>query len=134
MAFCLPAKPAGTSCMVDLARGCSLLTSWQVQYVVETFDLQDAERTFDFVFRLYNFVSLANEDNKTLQKPRINVVKLYSNVENMGLSSLTAAQRRRRPDDGEGGPLESDILSDVAILDVLERAGYTIRKEVEGFE
>jgi len=37
--------------------------------LVKHFDLKDAERTFDFVFQLYNFASLANEDNITLHKP-----------------------------------------------------------------
>ena len=108
--------------------------SWQVQYRVETFDLQNAKKTFDFVFRLYNFVSLANEDNKTLQDPMINVSKLQVEVRHMGLPSLTGL-KRKTPDDGqEGGSVESDILSDVAILDALKRAKYSIRKEVEGFK
>jgi hypothetical protein len=32
------------------------------------------------------------------------------------------------------GPVENDILSDEAILEALERAGYTIPPEVEGFK
>jgi len=106
--------------------------------VVETFDLKIAKTMFDFVFRLYNLVSLAAEDNHTLRDPFIIVGKIQSDVAGLGLQSLTARERKTRGDDDAGtngdGTVESDILSDVAILEALKRAGYTIPDEVEGFE
>ena len=97
----------------------------QVEYVIEQIDLEHAKATFESVFRLYNFVSLANEDN-TLRQPLLNVGKLRSDVKQMKLPLLTTGH-------GADEPVESDILSDVAILEALERTGYTIPPEVEGF-
>ena len=34
----------------------------------------------------------------------------------------------------EGGPVGSDVVPEVAILEALERTGYTIPDEDEGFE
>ena len=116
--------------------------------MVNDFDLKDAERTFDFVFQLYNFVSLANEDNITLHKPFDQLVKLDLHIKGLQFPSLTGVSNRKRKtrDDGdagtgspkkgrrEGGPVESDIFSDVAILEAVESAGYTIPPEVENFK
>ena len=144
MAPPVPACHVGYCCKVNLAGWCSLLTSRQVKYVEETFDLTNAMSTFDFVFRLYNFVSLANEDNNTLRDPFGNVAKLSVEISRLELPSLTSRKRKTRVDDDagngsskksniEGGPAESDIVSDVAILEALKR-GYTIPEEVEGFK
>ena len=139
-------------CRVDPARGCSLLTSRQVQYVVADFGLKKAKTTFAFMFWLYNFIMLACEDNKTLLSPDNNVVKLHTAVKQMNLRALTsrasrrprakvdnnAGNGRREGPISEGGPVdgdvEGDILSDVANLEALKGAGYTIPDEVEGFK
>jgi hypothetical protein len=144
MALRVPARCVRYCCRVNLARGCSLLTSRQVKYAQETFDLKDAKGTFDFVFWLYNFISLANEDNSTLRDPVRIVSKLRSEVTQLRLPSLTARKRKRGDDDTGNGPsmqrrkgdepLDSDILSDVAILEAVKRAGYTIPPEVAGFK
>jgi hypothetical protein len=120
------------------------LTSRQVEYVDEEFDLKDAKTMFEFVFRLYNIVSLANDDNKTLRKPFDTVTKLHSFVTKLRYPTLTKLKlkRKTREDDGagnrsskkprnEGGPVDNNILSDVALLEALERDGYTIPEEVE---
>lgn len=140
----VPARHVGYYRRVELARGCSLLTSRQVKYVEEIFHLTDAKRTFDFVFRLYNFVSLAIEDNETLRNPFENIDTLKQEVSDLALTLLTSRKRkanvggagnkRSKKPRNEGGPLQNDILSDVAILEALKRAGYTIPDEVEGFE
>jgi hypothetical protein len=118
-----------------------------VKYVDHSFDLKIDSCAFNFVFQLFNFVSMANEDSHTLCNAPDNVAKLHADITQMSLPTLTALanQKRKRNDDdagngsskkkrSEGGPVESDILSDVAILEALERAGYTISGEVEGFE
>src|SRR5258706_2134938 len=143
----VPARHVGYSRRVELARGCPLLTSRQVQYVEEIFDLTDVNRTFDFVFRLYNFVSLAREDNDTLHNPFENIDKLKQEVRDMALMSLTSRKRKERSADvsgagngrskkqrNEGEPVQNEILSDIAILEALKRAGYTIPDEVDGFK
>ena len=116
------------------------LRLWQVEYVMDRFDLKDAEATFKFVFRLYNLVSLANEDNKTLGEVKRSVDELCLDVKRMGLPTLTI--RKRKTEKGNDstkksknadGPIETDLLSDIAILEALEGAGYTIPPEVEGF-
>ena len=113
----------------------------------ESFDLQEAMSTFEFVFRLYNFVSRAQDDNGALKNPFNSVTNLDVAILGMGYSSLTSRKRKERDDDenddgaGNGPPkkrqtddglAENDILSDVAIQKAL-RAGYTIPEEVEGF-
>jgi hypothetical protein len=53
---------------------------------------------FDFVFRLYNFVSLANEDNKTLRDPFDNVDQATFEVKNAApiVDDPKAQDERRR--------------------------------------
>lgn len=87
------ARYVGYCCRVNLARGCSLLTSRQVKYVEEIFDLKNAKSMFDFVFRLYNFVSLANEDNHTLRGPVSIIGELHAEVGRW--SNLSQAQQPR---------------------------------------
>lgn len=110
----------------------------------ERFDLTTGKRAFDLLFRLFNFVSMAKEDNGTLRNTLQNVSMLHANVNQMKLPSLTSLKRKRGDDDpgngsskkqkDEGRLVGSDILSNVAVLDALERAGYTIPGEVEGFK
>ena len=56
----------------------------------EIFDLMNAMRTFNFLFRLYNFVSQADQDNHTLRNPFDQVVKLNLKILGMGLDALTS--------------------------------------------
>ena len=113
---------------------------WQVKYVMDQFDLKDPEATFKFVFRLYNLVLLAGEDNKTLGEVKRSVDELCLDVKRMGLPTLTIRKRKTekandstKKSKNADGSIESDLLSDVAILEALEGAGYTIPPEVEGF-
>ena len=104
----------------------------------EHFDLRNAKRAFYFVFRLYNFVNLAIEDSN-LREPLRNLAKLSSAIQEMNLPLLTGNCKTREDEDddddmGNGSPIESDIVSDEAILAALKRAGYTIPDKVEGFE
>ena len=131
----LRAPISGVGCSkVDLARGCSLLTSRQVEYVVECFDLTESERMFAFVFQLYNLISLAKGDNDTLNDLNSKLSKLQSDIKLQNLPGLSTINRKRKTrdndDGGDGGdgslgPVGNDILSDAAILGALERAGYT---------
>ena len=93
----------------------------------------------------FNFVSLAVEGNSTLRNPIGNGGMLHSEVARMKLPSLTTQKRETRVDGdagngpskkprNEGGDVESGILSDVAILEALKRARYTIPDKVDGFE
>jgi len=111
---------------------------------MEKFNLQNPKTVFNFVFRLYNFVSLAVEDNRTLQNCNHQVGKLYLDVDGMSLPGMTTLfQKRKRDDDASKGPrkksksadtpVENEILSDVALMEKLERAGCTIPPEVDGF-
>ena len=140
----VPARLVEYCCRVDLARGYSLLTSRQVRYVVDVFDLKDPMATFQFVFRLYNLVELAYEDNATLNHPLASVMQLRSDVVNMKLPTLMAFTRKRKTRDGDDGGNESskksrnagdpaggDILSNVAVMGAMERAGYTVPSEDE---
>ena len=112
----------------------------------EVFDLKDADKAFDFVFRLYNVVSLAHSGDRTLSSIPRKLNQLRLKVKDMKLPSLTAIARKRKAGDnadlddraakkrrGADGDVESDILSDEASLEALERAGYKIPPEVEGF-
>ena len=122
--------------MVDLAGRFSLLMSRQVEYVKHRFDLRNADHAFNFVFWLYNFVSLAIEDSHPSFNP--------SAIQEMNLPLLTRGDDDDDDDDddnddddndvGNGSPFKSDIVSDVAILAALKRAGYTIPKQPKGFE
>ena len=114
---------------------------------MEDFDLKDDDRAFGFVFRLYNVVALAYRDNDALvNNISRKLGELQLRVMDMDLPELTTYNRKRKPGDNDDpderalkkqrnadGPAESDILSDVASLEALERAGYTIPPEVEGF-
>ena len=146
----------GNYCGVDLADGCSPLTSQQVKYVLEKFNLLKCEERFDFVFQLYNFVFLANTGNCTLCESHKQTTKLHVDVVQMSLLSLTAVIKKcKRNDSGAGAgsglpkklktanaPSESDVLSkpdeneivsNVALMEELKRARCTIQPEVNGF-
>ena len=112
---------------------------------MDRFDLKDPKPTFKFVFRLYNLVSLADEDNKTLGEVKRSVGDLCVDVKGMGLRALTSRKPKtekgndpakndpaKKPKNADG-PVESDLLSDPKILKALGRAGYTIPPKVEGF-
>jgi len=115
--------------------------------MVQDFNLTDAKTTFDFLFQLHNLASLAN-GNDTLQQPFDKLAKLALDIKALQFRTLTnisSLKRKTRNDDGagngpfkkrgmEGGHVESDTLFDVAILEELEHAGYTIPPEVENFE
>ena len=113
---------------------------------METFELADQEAMFAFVFRLYNFASLAKDNNDTLDDPNNRISTLHTYVKNLnlpGLSSLHLKRKTRDNDDGGNGPskrptnaggqIGSAILSDLAILGALKRAGYTFPAEDEDF-
>ena len=103
--------------------------------MTEIFDLTIAKDLFDFVFRLYNFVEVAIEDDRTLLDTWMNVGKLHSEVKGMNLRALTTQKHETEgDDDADNGPMESDILSDVALMEALDCAGYTIPPEVQGFK
>ena len=109
--FMYQPNASDTTVGVNLARGCSLLTSRQVECVEETFDLKNAKRLFDFMFQLYNSVSVAIEDNRTLRETASVVGKLSMDIVDMGLPPLTSRARKTQGDDDEGwGPVGSDIL------------------------
>ena len=113
--------------------------------MTEDFDLKITKRLFAFVFRLYNFVEVAMEDDRALDNPFTRVGELRSEVRGMGYPALTTLKRKSSEDDDAGtrrskrprtgkGAMESDILSDAAIMEALECAGYTIPPEVENFK
>jgi hypothetical protein len=116
-----------------------------VVHVTETFDLTITHRAFEFVFWLYNFVEVADEDNRTLRDPLQRVIKLHSEVGGMSIPTLTGLLKRKAPDNDDAGnekpkkrlkgqaPRNNDILSDVAIMEALKCAGYTIPPEDEEF-
>ena len=98
------------------------------------------------MFRLYNFALLAKDDNDTLDNPNNKLSMLSTYVKGLnlpGLSSLNLKRKTRDNDDGgngpfkrptnAGGPIESAILSDLAILGALKRARYTFPAEDENF-
>ena len=114
--------------------------------MVEVFDLTDADKMFDFVFRLYNVVSLAHSEDRTLSSILRKLGELKLKVKDMKLPSLTTIARKRKAGDNDDlddratkkprnadGDVESDILSDEASLEALERAGFKILPEIEGF-
>lgn len=68
----------------------------------EIFDLQNAMNTFKFVFRLYNFVSLAQEDSHTLHDPFHILAALDKKISNLGYKALTSRKRKTRDDDKDG--------------------------------
>jgi hypothetical protein len=100
---------------------------------------------FDFMFQLYNFVSLAYEDNQALDDPLTKVTSLQSYISQLRQPVWTNRKRKTRDTDDarngsskrsrkEGELVENDILSDVAILEALKRAGYTIPDEDSDFK
>ena len=70
--------------------------------------------TFQFAFRVYNFVSLANEDNATLNHPLASVMQLRSDVVDMKLPALTAlsrpAQSEKSRNAGEPAGVTSSLM------------------------
>ena len=112
--------------------------------MTDNFDLKITKDLFAFVFRLYNFVQVAVEEDRGLLDMWTTVGELHLEVNRMGYPALTTRKRKTAEDDGASTrrskrprtgkrAMESDILSDRAIMEALECAGYTIPPEVENF-
>ena len=122
--------------------------------MVEVFNLQNTESRFKFVFQLYNFVSLAKEDNRALHNSNDRIAKLCLDVKGLKLPALTTLRKRKAGDCDDIGNRppkrsritsestesdvlseleENEILSDEALMKELERAGGSIPPEVDGF-
>ena len=111
----------------------------------DIFNLKDIKCMFDFIFRLYNLVSLANDNSHNLNDPADKVTKVHLAVKDMGLGTLTGIKRkpkspgdgnaaRKKQKTGEEEPGDNDILSDSAMLEALTCAGYTITRDAENFK
>jgi hypothetical protein len=116
--------------------------SRQVEYATKIFDLRSARETLNFVLQLFNFVQVAIEDNGTLRDPQQKVGALKSQVKAMKLKALTKRKAEggtederpaKKPKTGDEA-VNSGILSDAAIMEKVECAGYTIPPEDEIFE
>ena len=53
--------------------------------MVECFDLTNSKRMFEFVFQLYNSVSLAKDNNEALRDPINELSTLHLDVKNLDL-------------------------------------------------
>ena len=90
------------------------------------------------MFRLYNFVSLADQANCNLGEPSVQTLKLKEAVTQMSLRSLTTVIQECKRDESDASDIlseadENEIISDVALMEELKHAGCTIEPEVDGF-
>ncbi|CAG8722127.1 729_t:CDS:2, partial [Acaulospora colombiana] len=100
--------------------------------------------TFKFMFSLYNFIQLAKDAHGNLEQALhcLGEVKIY--VEKMKLKRLTMNHKRKTDNHTDNWtsnkrrkldePADSEVVCDAANLEALDRAGYTIPEEIEGFE
>jgi hypothetical protein len=54
---------------------------FKVEYISREFDLTAPQPAFEFIFQIYNFFSDANEDNKRLSQPDIQLTRAKESVE-----------------------------------------------------
>ncbi|KAI0294626.1 kinase-like domain-containing protein [Multifurca ochricompacta] len=118
----------------------------KVLYHEKTFDLSNPKRAFEFIFRLYNLISRAINDNGKLdddlltdlmnlkakypyaQYPALTTDHLSNNKKkNPSASNDDASGSRKRPRTEEGNTQKrGDILEGRSVQESLEHAGYMI--------
>ncbi|KAI9513064.1 kinase-like domain-containing protein [Russula earlei] len=109
-----------------------------VHYDRTLFDLTDHRGAFDFIFQLYNFLSIANADNAKFDNDHASerLAKAKASVENSTYPSITKrlkdetgrnSTRARGPPAGEGA---NDSLDNSSIQRELARAGYTLTQPI----
>ncbi|KAI0294615.1 hypothetical protein B0F90DRAFT_1278252 [Multifurca ochricompacta] len=121
----------------------------KVLYHEKTFDLSNPKRAFEFIFRLYNLISRAINDNGKLdddlltdlmnlkakypyaQYPALTTDHLSNNKKkNPSASNDDASGSRKRPRTEEGNTQKrGDILEGRSMQESLEHAGYMITQQ-----
>lgn len=112
--------------------------SIEVEYVTTTFDLNVPRAAFEFIFQLYNFFSVAQNDNYHMIRPGPRLAEAKKSVgrrdyrtfhskrryeEDQGKSSKKKS--KRYPDtSAQGG--EEDCLGNPSVQRKVSRAGYTL--------
>ena len=108
---------------------------FKVEYITKVFDLTDPRSVFEFIFRLYNFISDAEAENRRLDRPQTRLSKAKESVAQEKLPSLSSAKRgpeedqqnstkrsRRNPGTSAGG---GGSFDDPTVLREVTNAGYT---------
>jgi hypothetical protein len=71
---------------------------FKVEYVTKVFNLMDPQSAFEFLFRLYNFISDAEAENRRLDPPETRLSKAKESVMQKNLPLLSSAKREPEED------------------------------------
>jgi hypothetical protein len=92
---------------------------FKVEYVTETFDLTKPRSAFEFIFQMYNYFSMAVNDNRHLRQPRRQLARVKEMVNGRNYPTFTSAQ---------GG--EEDSFDKPSVQKEVTSAGYTITQPI----
>jgi hypothetical protein len=108
---------------------------FKVKYVTNTFDLTAPEDVFQFIFQIYNFVSVAKADNKRLDGLDSQFAEVAKITKKQNLPAISKRKKeennnnvskRARPNPGtsaQGG--QEDSLDNPSVQRAVTNAGYT---------
>jgi hypothetical protein len=115
---------------------------FKVEFVTKHFDLTDPQSAFEFIFRVYNFLSVAKADNDNLERPKHRLLPAKESVAQKNYQSFTSAKRKHEEDQktpakkskptpgtsarGEGG----DGFDNPSVQREVTRAGYTLTQPI----
>jgi hypothetical protein len=75
--------------------------SFKVEYTTRIFDLTIPKAAFEFIFQLYNFFSVAENDNRHLHRPKPRLAEAKESVARKQYPPITTFTKRKREDDQE---------------------------------
>ena len=115
---------------------------FKVEYVTETFDLTKPRSAFEFIFQMYNYFSMAVNDNRHLRQPRLRLAEVKGSVTRRNYPTFSNTKRgredtqkkskkksKRNPDtSAQGG--EEDSFDKPSVQKEVTSAGYTITQPI----
>ena len=115
---------------------------FKVEYVTETFDLTKPRSAFEFIFQMYNYFSMAVNDNRHLRQPRRQLARVKEMVNGRNYPTFTKTKREHEntqknpkkkskpnPDtSAQGG--EEDSFDKPSVQKEVTSAGYTITQPI----
>ncbi len=121
---------------------------FKVEYVSESFDLKKSETAFEFLFRLYNFVSVAQTDNEGFDEPEQRLEQAKQSVARKKYPTITSKKKKRKLGDREADDSDhnnidhsspsasgaQDSFGDPLLQREFRRAGYTLITLPKGFK
>ena len=114
---------------------------FKVEFITKHFDLTDPQSAFEFIFRVYNFLSVAKADNDNLERPKHQLLHAKESVAQKNYPTFTSAKRKHgedqktppkksKPTPGTSAGGGGDGFDNPSVQREVTRAGYTLTQPI----